>query len=212
MRELLDISRVAIAPDKLSECFIRAEEVDEPSEWEVQEDDKAAEHLFTFAVELLGSRYLHCSCLSWTFPWRASALLSEDPVILNEALRQMEIWWECLQNLDDEAEKSLAAMEFRRDLCWPLWEWPRELLLHLREYEFLQVPYGHQPFSFTPPQRNTTKSSHPGPVPKHVMGWISKWGDACGSVLEGERVNCLSSGFEAQLFSEACVHSIWLVS
>lgn len=139
--ELVDIARVASDPAALSKArFLSVDEVQGHQPWEEAEDDRAAELLFTFVVHLLASRIVHCCCLSETFPWKAAALLSEQPEDLSEALAEMSVWWEKLESLDEEAKGSLEVAEFREELVWPLWSWPRQVMLELRQCSFKKVP------------------------------------------------------------------------
>lgn len=96
--ELVDIARVACDPAALSKArFLQSEDVQGPQSWQEGEDDRAAELLFTFVVHLLASRIVHSCCLSETFPWKASALLSDQPEDLAGALAEMSVWWEKLE-------------------------------------------------------------------------------------------------------------------
>lgn len=136
-QELNDIVREAKDPAKLSTAmFLEPSGAREPQKWEVEEDATAARLIHKFIVHLLGSRVTHASGLSWSFPWKAAALLEENDGRLRVVLTEFEQWWEGLQALNEEASQSLEARRFLHDLVWPLWEWPTEIFLELRQCSF----------------------------------------------------------------------------
>ena len=107
---------------------------------EKEEDSKVAHLMHFMVLELVGCRWVVASRFAVTFPLACAALLDEDPERVTIALTKMKLWWERLQSLDKQALSSSVAAKFRASLLWPLWDWPRTVLIVLSEHNFQKVP------------------------------------------------------------------------
>jgi hypothetical protein len=103
------------------------------------EDGEVAHLAHAFILELAGSRWSVVARFQYSFPWVCATLIDPDPARVDEALKNMSFWWERLQQLDEQARHSEDAKEFRASCLWPLWDWPRSILIVLSEHDFKKV-------------------------------------------------------------------------
>lgn len=66
-------------------------------------------------------------------------LLPADESELKDGLQELSLWWDALLKLDAESLTNPLAADFRQDLVWPGWDWPRGILLALEEFEFSEA-------------------------------------------------------------------------
>ena len=95
--------------------------------------------LHAFVLELVAARWIVNSRFEFTFPWAAARLLNPDGEKVKTALVTLKFWFDKLKQLDKEARDNADAAEFRDSLLWPLWDWPRSLLICLSEHDFTKV-------------------------------------------------------------------------
>jgi hypothetical protein len=91
-------------------------------------------------TNLLAERWHSTSCFEYTFPWKVAALIDPDVDKSRACLQTFLEWLAAIRRLDVEALCCTDAAAFKMNLIWVLWDWPREVIFDLEEYEFLTAP------------------------------------------------------------------------
>ena len=138
--ELVQIADFTATPSELAKGgFLKPKEGLAATEGNVQEDDYVATCVARFVVQFLAKRIQFTCAASLTFPWAAAGLVDENHANVEACLQKLQTWWTVLQRLDEDALRDPDAGEFRTSLAWPLWVWPREIMLALSEFCFKEV-------------------------------------------------------------------------
>ena len=102
-------------------------------------DATLAKYTVLFMCNLLGRRLLSGLSYSWSLPMKFAQLLHQDRGVVQAGLAELKQWWAVLQEAEKVAHRDGFVQGMLHHMIWPSFQWPRKLLITLREYGFQHV-------------------------------------------------------------------------
>ena len=102
-------------------------------------DATLAKFTVLFMCNLMGRRLLSGLSCSWSLPMKFAQLLHQGGGAVQAGLADLKQWWAVLQEAEKVAHRDGFVQGMLHHMIWPSFQWPRKLLITLREYGFQHV-------------------------------------------------------------------------
>jgi len=110
------------------------------ADFECSQDTDCAGMLLAYVAALAGSFYEVFLMYTHSMPGKLCALLHDSEATVTATLRDLEHWWNVLEEAEKEMLTSRVVKGCLDECIWPLMPWYRSILLRLAEVSFGFVP------------------------------------------------------------------------